>query len=379
MNRARSIALVVSIACAAFSIGGAFFDPAQFFQSYLFGFLYWTGLSLGCFGLVMLHHLVGGRWGQVTRRFFEAGLTALPFMAVLFVPLLFALPTLYGWARPAEVAGDPVLQHRHAYLNVPFFIVRMAGYFVLWIWLARALGRGSHEQDVTEDPAPTRRLRALSGPGLVIYVLSVTFAFIDLVLSLEPDWYSTIFPMMLVIGQTLAALALGVFMLALLAGDEPFRGVVTPTHFHHLGNLMLAFVMLWAYMSFSQLLIIYSGNLPDEISWYLHRDTPGWKTLALLLGLFHFAVPFALLLSRQWKHQVRFLGGLAAVILVAHGADVYWLVMPSFHRELHLHWLDFTVPLGMGGLWIGWFLTRLQAHPLIPRNDPRLLPAHPST
>ena len=377
MKRCRSIALVIGIAGAVLSAIGAVMDRAQFYESYLFGFLFWTGLALGCFGLVMLHHLVGGRWGLVTRRFFEAGLATLPLMAVLFIPLLFALHSLYGWDRPWDVAHDEVLQHRHAYLNLPFFIVRMIGYFVLWIWMARSLNRGSREQDATVNPEPTRRLRTFSGPGLVIYVVSASFAVIDLVLSLEPDWYSTIFPIMLVVGQTLAALALGVLMLAIMARREPFGAVVTPTHFHHLGNLMLAFVMLWAYLSFSQLLIIWSGNLPAEISWYLHRDTPGWKAVALALGLFHFAVPFALLLSRELKHQIRFLGGLALLILLFHALDVYWMVAPSFHdHELHPHWLDVTVPLAIGGLWVARFLTRLQGCPLIPQNDPRILEAH---
>lgn len=375
MNRSRAIALVVGIVCALLSLLGAISDRSQFFESYLFGYLFWAGLALGCFGLTMLHHLVGGRWGQVTRRFFEAGLATLPLIALFFVPLLFALPTLYGWARPGDVAHDPVLAQRHVYLNVPFFIARMAGYFILWLWLAHLLNRGSHRQDATADPEPTRRLRTLSGPGLVLYVLSASFAAIDLILSLEPDWFSTMFPILVVIGQTLAALSLAVLMLALLADHPPFAEVVTPTHFHHLGNLMLAFVMLWAYMSYSQFLIVWSGNLPNEIVWYLHRGTPGWKAVALALGLFHFAVPFALLLSRKLKHQIRFLGGLAVVILLAHILDVYWLVMPSYHPQLRVHWLDFTVLLGLGGLWVAWFLTRLQQHPLIPQNDPRLLPA----
>lgn len=373
MKRARAIALALGVAGAVLSAIGAFYNRAQFLESYLFAFVYWMGLALGCFGLVMLHHLAGGRWGHVTRRFFEAGLSTLPIMAFAFLPLLFSLQTLYGWARPAEVAQDLVLQHRHAYLNIPFFLARMAGCFVLWICLARALNRGSRQQDATCDPAPALRLRILSGPGLVVYVLSVTFALIDLVLSLEPDWYSTIFPILLIIGQTLAALALGILMLALLARREPFVGTVTATHFHHLGNLLLAFVMLWAYLSFSQFLIIWSGNLPDEISWYLHRDTRGWKAVALSLGLFHFAVPFALLLSRSLKHRIRFLGALAALILLAHAVDVYWMIMPTFHRELHVHWLDLAAPLALGGFWVAWFLTCLQAYPLIPLNDPCLL------
>ena len=299
-------------------------------------------------------------------------------MAVLAVPLLFALRVLYPWANGAEVAANEVLQHRHVYLNIPFFIARMVIWFAIWLWLAQALLRRSHTQDRTSDPAPTRQLRTLSGPGIILYVLSATFAFVDFVLSLEPDWYSTIFLILIVVGQTLAALSLGIILLRIFAKREPFTAMLTPTHFHHLGNLLLAFVMLWAYMAFSQLLIIWSGNLPEEISWYLHRCYGGWKTVALLLGVFHFAVPFALLLSRDLKHRIEWLCGVAGLVLLAHALDVYWLVMPSFasnreHIGVHVHWLDFALFIGMGGFWVALFLTNLAKHPLVPLNDPRLV------
>lgn len=378
MNRARAIALLVGIIAAALSVIGAFFDGAQFFRSYLFAYLFWLGLALGCFGLTMLHNLVGGRWGFVTRRFFEAGLTTLPLLAVLAVPLCFGLRALYGWANHADVAADPVLQHRHVYLNIPFFLVRLVVFFAIWLGLARALLRRSHEQDATADPEPTRQLRAISAPGLIVYVLTASFAYLDFVLSLEPDWYSTVFLILIVVGQTLAALALGILLLRIFAESEPFAAMLTPTHFLHLGNLMLAFVMLWAYMAFSQLIIIWSGNLPAEIAWYLHRSTPGWKALALALGLLQFAVPFALLLSQDLKRRIRLLWGVAALVLFAHAVDVFWLVVPSFGASVHaggraaLHWMDFTIFAGIGGFWVALFLTRLAAHPLIPRNDPRM-------
>ncbi len=379
MNRARRIALLTGCVAAALSLIGALVSGGgQFFRSYLVGYLFWLGMALGCFGLTMLHHLVGGRWGFATRRFFEAGLATLPLMVALVVPLFFGLHQIYAWANHADVAADPVLQHRHGYLNIPFFIVRMMIWFAIWLWLARALLRRSHAQDRTSDPAPTRQLRTLSAPGLIVYVLSATFAFVDFVLSLEPDWYSTIFLILIVVGQVLAALASGIILLRVFAKREPFAAMLTPTHFHHLGNLLLAFVMLWAYMAFSQLLIIWSGNLPEEISWYLHRCYGGWKTVALLLGVFHFAVPFVLLLSRDLKHRIEWLCGVAGLVLLAHVLDVYWLVMPSFaenraHIGVHVHWLDFALFIGIGGFWIALFLTNLAKHPLVPLNDPRLV------
>lgn len=383
MNRARRIAFITGGIASLLSLAGVFTARAQFFHSWLFAWLFWLGLALGCFGLSMLHHLVGGRWGFATRRFFEAGLSTLPLMAALAVPLCLGLREIYGWANAPAVAADPVLQHRHGYLNIPFFIARMVLWFALWLWLARALLRRSRAQDRTADPAPTRQLRAWSAPGLILYVLSATFAGVDLVLSLEPDWYSTIFLILIIIGQTLAALALGIIALRVFASREPLSSMLTPAHFHDLGNLLLAFVMLWAYMAFSQFLIIWSGNLPDEIAWYLHRSTPGWKAVALGLGLFHFAVPFALLLSRELKHRIPLLCGVAALVLAAHAVDVYWLVMPSFTAAANagaaggFHWLDVTLFAGIGGFWAFIFLSTLERHPLVPLGDPRI--AAPST
>ncbi len=371
MNRATP--LYIGIAALLVSLIGAFFNSSQFFASYFFGYLFWLGIALGCFGLLMLNHLVGGRWGFITRRFFEAGLATLPLMALLVVPLFFGLRVLYGWARPAAVAASDVLEHRHAYLNLPFFIIRVAVYFACWVLLARALRRGSFAQDATSDPAPTRRLRRISAPGLIIYVLLATFAYVDFVLALEPDWYSTIFPILIIVGQTLAALAFAIVLLALNARKSAFADVLTPAHFLDLGNLLLAFVMLWAYMSFSQFLVIWSGNLPDEISWYLHRSSVGWKGVALALGLFHFAVPFALLLSRQTKRRIQWLAVIAGLVLVAHAIDVYWLVAPSIHIPgIHMQWMDITLFIGIGGLWLATFANKLAAHPLIPLNDPRM-------
>jgi hypothetical protein len=379
MKQTRSIALMTGAAASFVTVLGGAFSGGQFFRSYLFAWLFWLGLALGCFALTMLHHLVGGKWGFATRRFYEAGLGTLPLMAVLAVPLIFGLRHVYGWAIPVQVAADPVLQHRHAYLNPTFFIVRIIVYFAVWLWLARALLSGSRAQDGTTDAEPTRRLRVLSAPGIIIYVLSATFAYVDLILSLEPDWYSTIFLILIVIGQTLASLALGIVCLRLFAKDARLERIATPACFHDLGNLLLAFVMLWAYMAFSQLLIIWSGNLPEEIAWYLHRSTPGWKAVALLLGFFHFAIPFALLLSRGLKHQIELLCMVAGLVLVAHAVDVYWLVVPSITATFRgsaaagPHWIDVTSFVAIGGFWTALFLSRLAAYPLVPRNDPRFV------
>ncbi|MDB6111505.1 MAG: hypothetical protein JWR69_3255 [Pedosphaera sp.] len=376
LNRVQSAALVVGVAGLALCVLGAFVSGRQqFFASYLFGYLFWLNLSLGCFGIAMLQHLTGGRWGFVIRRFLEAGFMIIPLMALLFVPLLFGLQDLYAWARPTEVAVDPVLQNRANYLNPTGFIIRAVVVFAIWSSMAWCLRKWSLQQDQTTDPAPTRRLRTLSGPGMVIYPLTATFAYIDWAMSLEPDWYSTMFPVIIVIGQFLSTIAFSIVMLGLLRKEAPFAEVVSTTHFHHLGNLLLTFVMFWTYISFGQFLIIWSGNLPQEIVWYVHRIADGWKWIVVLLALFHFFVPFFLLLFRANKQRVPVLMTIAGFVFFVRILDVFWMVAPSFHPTgIRIHWLDVAAPLGVGGIWIAAFIYHLKRRDLLPRHDPRLQP-----
>jgi hypothetical protein len=239
--------------------------------------------------------------------------------------------------------------------------------------MAFCLRRWSLQQDATSDPSLTVRLRALSGPGIVLYPVTATFAFVDWVMSIEPKWYSTMFPVIVLIGQIVIALAFVTLLLAWLREQPPFRPVVTRAHFHDLGNLLLAFVVFWTYVTFSQLLIIYSGNLPHEIDWYLHRVAGGWKGVIGLLALFHFFVPFFLLLFRVMKQNVVRLGIIAGLIFAAHMVEVYWTIEPTFFPHgVHVHWLDAAALLGLGGAWLTVFASNLSRHPLLPRNDPRI-------
>lgn len=350
-------------ACAA----GAAASPDQFFRSYLFAYLFWIGIALGCFAIVMLHHLVGGSWGVVIRRLLESGTGTLPLMAVLMLPLLAGLPRLYVWARPEAVANDELLQHKAPYLNVPFFVGRLVFYFAVWIVISYLLNKWSREQDRALLPQVKTRLQLLSGPGLVLYGLTVTFASVDLVMSLEPHWFSTIYGIMFMTGEALATLAFVILVLLLLADRKPMADVLKPSHFHDLGNLMLAFVMLWAYVCFSQFLIIWSGNLPEEIPWYLRRLTGGWGWVAVALIVFHFALPFVLLLSRHNKQRLRILASIAGGVLLARLVDLFWIVMPAFYPSgLRVHWMDVLMPVGIGGLWLAAFAWRLKRQPLLP-------------
>jgi hypothetical protein len=363
--------LIVGIVGLALSLLGAFFSRQQFFQSYLLAYVFWLGIALGCLGIVMLHNLSGGGWGVVIRRVLESGMNTLPLMALLFVPLLFGLPYLYEWARPDAVAHDLVLQHKSAYLNLPFFLIRAALYFALWIGAARVMSGWSAQHDTNADPQIIARLRALSGPGLVIYVLTITFASIDWIMSLEPHWYSTIYGVHFLGGHVLAAFAFAILLGGLLAQRVPFSDVVAPSHWLDLGNLLLAFVMLWAYFAFSQWLIIWAGNLPEEAIWYSRRNSGGWQWVARLLIAFHFVLPFLLLLSRATKRRPALLATVAGAIIVMRFVDIFWYMMPAFRPgDFSIHWMDVAAPVGVGGIWLASFLRQLRRVPLFPLQEP---------
>lgn len=377
LARLQQRALLTGVAGAILCLVGFFLYPIHFFRAYLLAYLFWLSIALGSLALLMLQNLVRGAWGAVVQRLLEAGSRTLPLMALLFVPLLFGLPTLYSWARPEAVAADEMLQHKSLYLNVPFFALRLVVYVGVWSSLAYLLSRWSLQHDRIDDWVSgrplRRRLQLLSGPGLVVYGLSATFAAIDWTMSLEPHWFSTIYGIVFIIGHALTALAFAVVALALLADFEPYAGVLTADHFHDLGNLLLTFVMLWAYIAFSQFLIIWSGNLTEEIPWYVHRTQGGWQWVGLLLLVFHFVLPFFLLLSRFSKRNLSILVPVAGVLIVMQWIDLFWLVMPAFYPSgLQVHWLDGVTLLALGGIWITVFVWLLQNRALLPQHDVRL-------
>jgi hypothetical protein len=364
--------LVVGLIAAVLCAGGALMFPPVFFRAYLSAYIFWVGIPVGCLALLMLHHLVGGRWGFMIQRVLEAATQTLPLMGLFFIPLFFGLADLYPWARHEIVAADPLLQQKAAYLNIPFFIARTVGYFVVWIVLGRLLITWSLQQDRTADDTLTLRLQRLSGPGLVLYGLTVTFAAIDWMMSLEPKWYSTLFGMIFMVSYGLAALALAILITRFFEGEKLFAQVISPDRWHDLGNLLLALVMFWAYLNFCQFLLIWSENLAEEIPWYLHRIGGGWEWVAFALILFQFTLPFVLLLSRDTKRNSRTLSMVAAAILLMHWLDILWMVAPSFYpARFHLHWLDIVAPVGVGGLWLAAFIGYLKARSLLPLHDPR--------
>jgi hypothetical protein len=356
------------------SIIGGIFNPAQFFRSYLMAFLFWISLPLGSMALIMVQYLTGGAWGVVTRRPLESAMRTLPLLVVLFIPVVIGMSSLYGWFHSGIVAADAAMRHRQGYMNSPMFIVRAIVYFAIWLVFAYFLTRWSDEEDARGSRLG--RLAAISAPGLLVYVFTVTFASIDWAESLVNHWSSTIWGFIFVVGQGLTAMAFIIAVLALLARRRPLSEVVNPTHFHDLGKLLFMFVMLWGYMDFSQLLIVWSGNLTDEIPWYLPVFRTSWDWVGVALIVLQFLVPFLLLLSRDIKRNAAALCTVAVFLIVMRLVDLFWIVMPGYHRSgFHIHWLNISVPLALGGIWVAAYLRQLQARPLLPLQAPNLAEA----
>jgi hypothetical protein len=377
LERLRRAGLVVGGPfLAALALGFAL-DRGQFFRSYLFGWLFWVGVGVGCLGLAMLNHLTGGLWGLVPRRFHEAAARTLPAMGLLFVPVLLGATSIYVWAGP-EASGDALIREKAAYLNVPFFVVRAVVYVAVWSILAALISSWSRHQDEAPDPARAARLRGLSAVGLVLLSLTTTFAAIDWGMSLAPHWFSTIYGVLFIVGWTLEALAFTIVLMSRLAGEEPFTKALRPETVHDLGKLLLAFTMLWGYVHFSQFLIVWSGNISEETPFYLRRLHGAWEAIAVLLVVFHFALPFALLLSRPLKRSARALGAVAALMLLMQLVDLFWLIGPDLaghgHEDapLRVHWMDLAATLGLGGLWLFLFARQARGAPVLPTGEPEV-------
>lgn len=388
----RSYALMVGIAGLAVCGIGFAINRDQFFRAWLIAYLLWLGVTLGSLALIMIHHLSGGAWGLVARRLWEASSRTLPLMSLLFIPVVLGMHSLYPWMHPEAVRADEILRHKAPFLNQTFFLARAVLYFIVWNVLAWRLSRLSRAQD-DGDVIATRTMQRVSGAGLVFYVLTITFAAIDWVMSLNPEYYSTIYGFLFLAGQGLAALSFTIIAASFLSRREPMAGVFKPHHFADYGKLSLAFVMLWAYFNFSQYLIVYAANLQEEVPYFVTRITHGWQYLALGLVLFQFAVPFALLLSRDRKRAPSQLVMVAFWILFMRFADLFMLVSPEFDSSgpnlhilagehtsvLFIHWLDLAAPVAIGGLWVWMFFTQLRQRPLLPIGDPYLPQALEST
>jgi len=366
--------LIIGLVFGVIAVAGAWLRPDEFFRAYLLGFMAWLGITLGSMAILMLRHLTKGAWGMVIRRILGAAMRCVPLMVALFIPLLFGIRRLYIWARPLDAIADKHLREHlqeitKTYLTVNGFVIRAAIYFAIWYALSFLLTKWSAEQDHPPVRDNSARFKALSGPGLILYGFTITFAVIDWIMSIDPSWISTIFGLSFLIGQVLSALCFAVVVERILFRYKPMSELLKPEQVHDHGKFMLTFIMVWAYFAFSQWLIIWAGNLPEEITWYMRRLHGGWGSVGLFLVLFHFAVPFVMLISRPFKRDITRLVWLAAWLLLMRYVDLFWVIEPNFSVTFKVTWLDVVVPIAMGGLWLAYFFRNLSTMPLVPAYD----------
>lgn len=366
LQKLGTMAAVAGLALAG--VGFALSGLERFYQAYLVAYTFWLGVALGSMALLMVQHLSGGAWGVVMRRPLEAAASTIPAMAVLFLPIIPGMHDLYHWTH-ADALADPLIAAKAPYLNTPFFLARVVFYFAIWIAMSHLLLKWSREQDQTGDPALSRKLSILSGGGLVVYALTVNFSVTDWLMSVNPHWFSTMWGPMFMVGQGLAAFALTILVLVMLIRTEPMSRVLNAGHFHDLGKLLFAFLMLWAYLAFSQFLIVYSANLAEEVPHYIARSQGGYQYLTIGLIVLHFIVPYAMLLSRNLKRDYNRLRLIAAWLILMRVVDYYWQVAPEFHETLSASVIDVALPIALGGIFLVLYAMRLKSQPLMPLND----------
>jgi len=382
--------LVIGIVFALISVALAYAHPDEFYRAYLLGFMCWLGVALGSMAILMIRHLTGGGWGTVIRRILGAAMRTLPLLAVLFIPMIVAVwqQRIYPWAMPLGSIQDPhIREHlekhsfiKQSYLNFSGFFIRAIIYFAIWNVLSFLLSLWSKQTDHAGAPDNSQRFKAVAGPGLILYAFTISFAGIDWVMSLDPSWISTIFGLIILIGEILSAMAFAVVVERILFNYKPMSEMLTPDFVHDHGKWMLAFTMVWAYFNFSQWLIIWAGNLPSEITFYIRRIGGGWGGVGAFLALFGFAVPFAALLSRPFKRNIKKLVWLAVWMMVIRYLDLFWIIEPNFSKTFAVTVSDIVVPIAIGGIWLWYFFRNLASLPLLPAYDQDALevlrPAH---
>lgn len=375
-DRVQKAALGVGLVGLVASIVGWILLPDQFFRSWLVAFIFIASVTIGSLILLMLQYLTGGMWGLLIRRQLEAAVKLMPLIALFFIPVALGIHSLYEWSHEEVVAADHLLQKKAPYLNVPFFLVRAVVFLLLWSALSLYLTKLQREWDDTQSLWTSLRLRHVSAIGLLIMAVTLTFASVDWMMSLEPHWFSTMYGISFIVGTLLSAMAFMIVVIGRTSRIEPVAAVVRPAHFRDFGNLLLAFTMLWAYTAFSQFLLIWYANIREEAPWYLARIQHGWGVVSVILMIFHFFLPFFVLLLRQVKDQARLLGMVAGMMLVMRFVDYFWLIKPAFRHggDVHfgVHWLDLVTVAAVVGLWLALFLRGLKRRSLLPMNELQL-------
>ena len=367
--------LIVGVVFGIVAVILAFVRPQEFYRAYLLGFMCWLGVALGSMAILMIRHLTGGGWGMVIRRILGAAMRTVPLLALLFIPVILGMHKVYIWAQPLDQISDKHLREHleditKTYLTTNGFILRAIFYFAIWNLLSFLLSKWSRQTDRPGAPDNTERFKAVAGPGLILYAFTISFAAIDWVMSLDPSWISTIFGLIILIGEVLTAMCFAVVVERILFDYKPMSEMLKPDFVHDHGKWMLTFIMVWAYFSFSQWLIIWAGNLPAEITFYMRRLNGGWGYIGLTLALFHFAVPFTILLSRPFKRNIRKLVWLAVWLMLMRYLDLFWIIEANFSKTLAVTLADIVVPVAIGGFWLSYFFRNLGSLPLLPAYDP---------
>jgi len=383
MIRAASVGAVGLLATAA---GGAL-DARRALYAYLAAFVYWAGIAAAAMVFLMANEAANSRWYIVVRRLLESLTTVFPLLALLFLPIALGAGKIFPWVDPTAAAHAPIQpwahgegklaihlwEHRHPWMNLPFFLFRAGLYFAIWIGVASLMRRWSLAQDAGGGAELKLKMRRLGAGGLPFVALAITFAAFDWQMSLSAFLFSTIFGVYWFSGSLVAAIAALILAAAAASKVEPLRSAINPNHIHSLGKYLFAFTAFWAYIAFSQYLLIWISNLPEEVPWYLVRTDSGWKAVGVFLALFQFALPFVILMPRERKRTWRPLVAMSLWILAVHYVDVYWVVMPGLSPAgPRPSWMDLTAFLGVGGVCIAWVVTRLRGHAILPARDPYL-------
>ena len=354
-----------------------FFDPRRFFEGYLTAYVFWTQLALGSLGLLFIQYLTGGRWGMTVTRVLEAGALTLPLCALLFLPLFAGMPWLFPWVHPQGARLQHLVAAKSLYLNVPFFAVRFLIYFGVLGAFALLYRRLSLRRDGGEAAARAA-LGFWSGPCLIVFVLCTNFITIDWIMALKPEWYSSMLAVNFGAEEGVATLAECILILRALRSVEPMKSALNEKVVHDVGNLLLALTLFWTYTTFSEFLITWTGDLPSAVSWFTDRSSAGWKGYAVFLVFVHFVFPlFSLILTAVSRHLDR-LARVAALLLLAHLAQVVWWVQPAFGLRLHVAWTSPVLLVALGAIWLAGFARNLRAAPLLPADLPSVPEVRPS-
>lgn len=365
-------AALVGAAAMAVSIFLGMTQTERFFQSYLVAFLFFVTLALGGLFFVLLQFVTRAGWSVAVRRVAEQVMSTLPLMLLLFVPLAFGVHQIWEWSHQEAVAADHLLQHKQPYLNETFFYLRSVVFLVVWAAMGWWFRKESIRQDETRDPHITRRLQSASAPALLVFAITLTLASIDWIMSVAPHWYSTIFGVYVFGGCVVAILSFLILLLLLLQKTNRLTNLVTMEHFHDLGKLLFGFVVFWAYIAFSQFMLMWYANIPEETLWFAHRWQHGWQPVSIGLAVGHFVLPFFFLLPVATKRRKTTLTGICIWLLAMHYLDLYWLVMPNLTESFQPHLLDALTLLGTGGIFVAWLAMVMRRPALVPLHDPRL-------